>query len=425
MPTSAYLYPWDLDGDPAAADRIAGLGVGEVSLAAAYHAVRAVTPFHPGHRVVTRDAAVYYRPEPGLWRGSPLRPAAPEPAASGSFERAADALHAAGLRVNAWLVLAHNDRLGAAHPDCAVRNAYGDPYPWALCIGSPQVAEYAAALSAEVAALGCVDGIELEACGWYGFDHGSMHDKTGGCPPGGAPGWLLDACFCRACTDAFRDAGAGPAELAREVRAALDAGYRGEFPVPDGDAGAGSSAPEDPVPPVPVPQDLADVLAKVRAAIAGEFLYRVLAAVRAAAPGQDVLVHSHPDPRQAGANPGFDPAVLLGHGGADGIILACPGPAAQSAALVTRSARATRAALDAPAAPRIAATLTAVTALGSRTADLPGQAAAVLAAGATDLRLYHAGLASAADHDAMRSVAGAAAMKAAGRRSATTLSQRA
>ena len=44
MPVSAYLYPWDVDGDPAAPDRIAGLGVTEVSLAAAYHAVRAVTP---------------------------------------------------------------------------------------------------------------------------------------------------------------------------------------------------------------------------------------------------------------------------------------------------------------------------------------------------------------------------------------------
>ena len=58
MPVSAYLYPWDVDGDPAAPDRIAGLGVTEVSLAAAYHAVRAVTPFHPKQRIVTNDAAI-------------------------------------------------------------------------------------------------------------------------------------------------------------------------------------------------------------------------------------------------------------------------------------------------------------------------------------------------------------------------------
>ena len=63
----ANLYPWDVDGDPAAPDRIAGLGLAGVTLAAAYHSVRAVTPFHPRHRIVTRDAAVYYRADPARW----------------------------------------------------------------------------------------------------------------------------------------------------------------------------------------------------------------------------------------------------------------------------------------------------------------------------------------------------------------------
>jgi hypothetical protein len=61
---SANLYPWDVAGDAAAPDRIAGLDLTGVTLAAAYHAVRAVTPFHPGHRIVTKDAAVYYRADP-------------------------------------------------------------------------------------------------------------------------------------------------------------------------------------------------------------------------------------------------------------------------------------------------------------------------------------------------------------------------
>lgn len=381
MRVSAYLYPWDVDGDPAAAARIAGLGMNEVSLAAAYHAVRAVTPFHPRHRIVTRDAAVYYRPAAERWRGSLLRPAEPDPAAAGSFERAADALHAAGLTVNAWVVLAHNGRLGAANPGCTVRNAYGDLYPWALCVASPQVAAYASVLAAEVAALGCVDAIELEACGWYGYDHGSAHDKTGGGPPG-PPGWLLDTCFCERCAGAFRDAGADPAELAGAVRAALDARYQGM---------SGSACS--------VPENLAEQVATVRATAAREFLHQVVAAVREAAPGKDVLVHSHPDASQAGANPGFCPAVLLGDGGADGVILQCPGPARLSAELMARTAAA------APAASRIAATLTAVTALGGRPEELADHAAAVQAAGATDLRLYHAGLASLADHAAMRVVA--------------------
>jgi hypothetical protein len=395
VPVSAYLYPWDVDGDPAAAERIAGLGITEVSLAAAYHAVRAVTPFHPERRIVTRDAAVYYRPDPGRWRDALLRPAEPDgpDGEAGSFERAAAALRAAGLRVNAWIVVAHNGRLAAANPGCAVRNAYGDVYPWALCIGAPEVAAYAGTLAAEIAALDGVHEVELEACGWYGYDHGSAHDKTGGGPPAGAPRWLLDACFCAACAGALRDAGVDPGAAAQRVRAALDAAYHGGGPGRSGGPARPAAALAKEL------GELAGPVAAARADTARAFLLRVLAAVRAAAPGKDLLVHSDPDPSAAGSNPGYDLAVLLGPAGADGIILQCPGPAATSAALVRRTVGA------APPGRRVAATFPAVTALGARTAGLGGKAAAVLAAGATDLRLYHAGLASAADHVAMRAVA--------------------
>jgi hypothetical protein len=370
---AAYLYPWDVNGDPAAAGRIAALGVTEVSLAAAYHAVRAITPFHPGHQIVTRDAAVYHRRDPARWSAAHLVPADPDPAEAGSFERAAEALRAAGLRVNAWIVVTHNGRLAAAHPECAVRNAWGDSYPWALCAGSPAVAEYAAALAAEIAALDVVADVELEACGWYGYDHGSAHDKTGGTPPGAA-GRLLDPCFCADCTATLRVAGADPDAIAAAVRAAFGGG-------PD------------------VPAGLAATLAAVRAATAASFAEHVTAAVRAAAPGKDVLFHAHPDPAEAGSNPGFGPPALLGPAGADGIILACPGPAAPAAALVSSVAA------QAPPGRRVVATLPAVAALGADTGALPAKAKAVLAAGATDLRLYHAGLASAADHTAQRQVA--------------------
>ena len=49
---TAYLDPWDVVGDPSAAERIAALGVDAVALAAAYPSVRAATPCHPAHRVV-------------------------------------------------------------------------------------------------------------------------------------------------------------------------------------------------------------------------------------------------------------------------------------------------------------------------------------------------------------------------------------
>ena len=412
MPVSAYLYPWDVDGDPAAADRIAGLGVTEVSLAAAYHAVRAVTPFHPGHRVVTRDAAVYYRPDPARWRGAALRPADAGDGHAGSFERAAGALHTAGLRVNAWVVVAHNGHLGAAHPECAVRNAYGDVYPVGAVYrltGGGRLRGRAVRRSRRARLRGRrrTGGVRLVR-----LRPRQRARQDRGVPPGGAAARLLDACFCPACGRALRDAGADHGDLARQVRDALDAGYQREDGAPAAPGPAGG------------PGDLAGAatgaLTAVRAATAESFLREVLSAVRSAAPGKDVFLHAHPDPREAGSNPGYDPAVLLGPDGADGIILACPGSPDTSAALVERTARAvpatpptsavpaTSAALAIPAAPagrRIAATLPSVTALGADTSQLTAKAAAVVAAGATDLRLYHAGLASAADHAAMREVA--------------------
>jgi hypothetical protein len=378
--TGAYLYPWDVDGDPAAADRLAGLGLTGVTLAAAYHAVRAVTPHHPGHRIVTRDAGIYFQPDPARWRDARLRPvgAAPGDDGPGAFERAAAALRAAGLPVTAWVVVTHNSRLADAG-ECSVHNAFGDVYPWALCAGSDPVREYAALLAAEAAALAGVDAIELEACGWYGFEHGSAHDKTGNVAgaAGGAGDWLLSLCFCGACASAYREAGADPAELAALVRAAADGGPA-------------------------LPGDVCAMVDAARAAASGRLLTEVLAAVRAAAPGQPVLVHSHPDPRTVGANPGYDPAVLCGPGGADGVVLSCANPVT-APDLVARTAAAT------PPGSRIAAVLQAVAGLGGQPGTLVAQAEAVRAAGATELRVYHAGLAAQSDLAAIRDLCRATA----------------
>lgn len=44
MKASAFVYPWDVNGDPAAPGRLAALGVRGVTLASAYHSTRALTP---------------------------------------------------------------------------------------------------------------------------------------------------------------------------------------------------------------------------------------------------------------------------------------------------------------------------------------------------------------------------------------------
>ena len=283
--TGAYLYPWDVDGDPAAADRLAGLGLTGVTLAAAYHAVRAVTPHHPGHRIVTRDAGIYFRPDPARWRAARLRPVGAAAGRRRPGHVRARRRPRCGRRAcpspPGWWSRTTPGSAGAG--ECSVRNAFGDVYPWALCAGSDAVREYAALLAAEAAALAGVDAIELEACGWYGFEHGSAHDKTGDVAGAAAPGTGCSRCAsARACASAYREAGADPAGLAALVRAAADGG-----PALPGDVGAMVDA--------------------ARAAASGRLLTEVLAAVRAAAPGQPVLVHSHPDPRAVGREPRLRP----------------------------------------------------------------------------------------------------------------------
>ncbi|HKT01576.1 MAG TPA: hypothetical protein VJT31_18795, partial [Rugosimonospora sp.] len=230
MDIAAYLYPWDVAGDPAAPERVAALGLDHAVLAAGYHATRAVTPRHPGHRVVTAPHSAAYYPTGGqVWRGSPLRPYPagwlPDPDPFGTALRA---LSGAGVPVHAWLVLSHVDLpTGAGDRDCVV-NAYGDRYPWALCPARDAVAHYAVTYAREVAGIPGLRGIELEACGWYGFDHLSAHDKTAGVALDEARQYLFSLCFCDACRPAYGSAGIDPDELAGRVRGALDPAFAGE-----------------------------------------------------------------------------------------------------------------------------------------------------------------------------------------------------
>ncbi|MFE0464340.1 hypothetical protein ACFW1A_34305 [Kitasatospora sp. NPDC058965] len=374
MRAGGYLYPWDVDGDPGLPARLADLGVHRVALAAAYHSVRALTPHHPVHRVVTAPhSAVYYRPDPARWAGAGrLRPVA-APWAADAFTRAAAVLTGVGVEVYGWAVLAHAQRLGAQHPQAAVLNAYGDHYPWALCIANPLVQQYCAALAAEVAAQPGLAGLELESCGWYGFDHLHAHDKTAGVALAPTARLLFSLCFCPHCRRGYQEAGAAPDALRTAVRGALDRVF----------AGAAADAALDP--------ELFAAVARMRVAVAGRLRAQVLAAVRRERPGLPVLLHAQPDRLGFGASPGLDPAAELG--GDCGLVL--------QAQVRSPGALAAVAACAGPGR-RVAATVGAVAGLGGDRADLAGWCRALLAGGASELRFYHLGLAAAADLAAVR-----------------------
>lgn len=376
MRTSAFLYPWDVVGDPDAAARVADLGVQQVTLAAAYHSTRALTPRHPGHRIVTAGhAAALYPPDAARWAGRRLRPHAqswvdsPDP-----YAEAAEALAGAGLQVHSWVVLAHSSRLGAEHPDTCVVNAYGDRYPWAPCIARPEVRAYLVDLAAEAAVRGGTHGTELESCGWYGFAHLHAHDKIGGVGLGDAAQYLMSLCFCPDCRTGYAGQGLDADELAGAVRRALEPVWSGA-----GSQEAGWSGIEK-----LLGADLAAATLRWRTEVARGLQESVVGAVRAAAaPDFQVLLHADPAPYLTGANVGVDPEHILSV--ADGVVLPCTG------------ADPVREAVLGPFAGRagvLAANLTVVRGMGGSPDTLERDARHALSLGANQLRLYHAGLAS-------------------------------
>lgn len=383
MKTSAFLYPWDVVGDPDAAARVADLGVRQVTLASAYHSTRALTPRHPCHRVVTAEhAAVLYPMDEARWADAELRPyAAGDWAPGDAYGEAAAALADAGLDVHTWVVLAHNSRLGAEHPDTSVVNAYGDRYPWAPCVARPAVRTYVASLAAEAAVRPGAAGTELESLGWYGLAHLHAHDKIGGVPLGEAAQYLMSLCFCSACRAGYLTLGLDPDELNAAVRRALEPIWNGAE-APGGPA-SGWQAVERLLGP-----ETASATLDWRVRTARSLQEATIAAVRAqAGPGFQVLLHADPHPHRTGANARVDPAHILAV--ADGVVLPCTGGATR--AMLTPFAA------HRPESAVLAANFTVVKGMGGSPDTLVDDAALARSLGATELRLYHAGLASESD----------------------------
>lgn len=290
MTSVAHVYPWDVVGDPQAAQRYADLGVDAVALAASYHTVRAATPLHPEHRMVDARHAAFYLPvRDEVWDGKRLVPAEPSWVdGDNSFGAAADALRAAGLPVYAWTVLTHSSRLGDLCPDVNVVNAFGDRYPYALCTANPDVVEYARTLVTEVLDLGRPDGIVLEACGPLGFSHGGHHEKTDGADWSPVQQKLLSLCFCVVCAVRYQGAGIDVDDLRAAVRAGADAG------APTVEEALG---------------DLAKPVSSVRTDIVRELRGTLVALVREQAPGIRIAMHATGDEWATGPFATVVPAV--------------------------------------------------------------------------------------------------------------------
>lgn len=358
---SGHAYPWDVIGDPAFADRVAGHGLATVTLAAAYHSARAATPLHPRHQIVDAGYAALYRPiRDAVWRSRRLRPWPPDwVSAPDPFGAAAGMLRAAGLRVSAWIVLTHNTGLGSVFDGLAVTNCFGDRYPYALCPAQQEVCEYAATLAGEAVTEVPVDGVSLEACGQLGLSHNSHHEKTDGAWTQNAMR-LLSVCCCAACKSAWRERGLDPAEVIVTLRAAVRA---------EAEGAEGT-----------VPKQMAAELLAARHRATDRLRAAVLEQVTEQAPGVPVTLHGHPDPWATGPSPGLTATAA---GEVDAVLVP---------AWPTGPATADDVALAARAAAEVDAYVTVLP--PAEPEALGGHVRRLVAAGASRLSLYHLGLAS-------------------------------
>ncbi|MEV6861545.1 hypothetical protein AB0M44_11150 [Streptosporangium subroseum] len=215
MDSSLYVYVEDVRGEglEAVLDRVTGYGVAGVTVAAAYHRARDVTP-HGRPRVTIRRDGAHFAPPEDLFGGLRLVP----PVQDGAEEEPLAALRLAtaerGLALHGWTVFLQNTTLGLAHPDVTVRNCFGDRgSPTDLCPSHPDVRLYAVALGRAVARLG-VDSVVAEGLHFGTFGPG-YHNERSFVPLGPMDLFLLGLCFCDFCMRRAADLGV-KAEVARE-----------------------------------------------------------------------------------------------------------------------------------------------------------------------------------------------------------------
>ena len=118
MYRAMYAYAWDLAEDTnGIVDRLVGCGLNTVTLAGSYHAGKFIRPQgRHGKVFFPEDGTVYFKADPA--RYGALRPRV------NTLTQQTDVLRticdAGTVAANAWLVLAHNTRLGMAHPDATM-----------------------------------------------------------------------------------------------------------------------------------------------------------------------------------------------------------------------------------------------------------------------------------------------------------------
>lgn len=203
MYAGLWMFAWDLADE--GVDKVMGWaadsGLTALQVAGAYHAGWFIHPHNPKHRAyMPDDGCVYFHPAEKLYEKTVLKPKIAACCAETDWMReAGKRLDRYGLKLVSWTVCCHNTRLGALHPDCTLRNAFGDSYPHALCPANDHVRAYLRALCHDLANNLPMHAVQLESPDYMGLVHGHHHERdlTVLTPTEQA---LMSLCFCAACT---------------------------------------------------------------------------------------------------------------------------------------------------------------------------------------------------------------------------------
>ena len=225
-----YAYPWDLadEGSAAAVAGIEALGLDTITIAGSYHAGKFLRPHGRTGRVYfPDDGTVYFGAERS--RYGVIAPVVNSLVREHDVFRQITGRHA--IRVNAWLVLLHNSRLGALHPQATVQNAFGDRYVYSLCPSAPEVRAYAVALCRDITERYALRGISLETPGFLPYAHGYHHEFA----MLQRNPWIerqLGLCFCPHCLRGAEAGGIDGGRVRARVREDVDAYLADDVEVP-------------------------------------------------------------------------------------------------------------------------------------------------------------------------------------------------
>jgi hypothetical protein len=226
-----YAYAWNLadEGVSEVIGSVRALGLDTITLAGSYHAGKFLQPHgRSGKICFPEDGTVYFKPD--LTRYGAITPACNTLVHERDVLR--EIAESRQVGANAWLVLLHNSRLGALHPQSTVANAFGDRYLYSLCPSAPDAREYVIALCKDITDNYAVTGISIETPGFLPYAHGYHHEFAMVRPNT----WLasrLGLCFCDHCIKGSEAAGIDARRLQARVRADVEAYLASDVDFPD------------------------------------------------------------------------------------------------------------------------------------------------------------------------------------------------